>query len=345
MSRALVLGGTGLVGRAIALRLALCGWRVDVTGRDVANMPNELADADVSFVRADSREALEVAAAFGAGADLLVDCVCYTAEDARRLLPFARSATATVMISSKAVYVDGAGNHSNSEVPPRFAGPIRETQPTVAPNDADYDSREGYGANKVAAEQVLLDSGLPVFVLRPSKIHGRGAARPREWVFVKRVLDGRPTVFLANRGAGVDHTTATANIAALVEVLATKPGARVLNIADPDAPTGLEIARTIARLLDHEWQEVLLDGDAVGNVGLYPWNARHPIVLDMSAALALGYSPIGDYAETVADEVEWLVTAATGGADAARLPRDDDQFFAPLFAYAAEDRLLEARAP
>jgi hypothetical protein len=129
MSRALVLGGTGLVGRAIALRLALGGWRVDVTGRDVANMPNELAAADVSFVRADSREASEVAAALGAGADLLVDCVCYTAEDARRLLPFARNATATVMISSKAVYVDGAGNHSNSEVPPRFAGPIRETQP------------------------------------------------------------------------------------------------------------------------------------------------------------------------------------------------------------------------
>ena len=63
---------------------------------------------------------------------------------------------------------------------------------------------------------------------------------------------------------------------------------------------------------------MLLDEDAVGNVGLYPWNARHPIVLDMSAALALGYSPIGGYAATVADEVEWLVTA-TGGADAAKL--------------------------
>jgi nucleoside-diphosphate-sugar epimerase len=342
MSRALVLGGTGLVGRAIALRLARGGWRVDVTGRDSANMPRELTAADVSFVRADSRDASDVAAAFGAGADLLVDCVCYAADDARRLLPYARNATATVMISSKAVYVDGAGNHSNSAVPPRFAGPIREAQPTVVPNDSDYNSPEGYGANKVAAEQVLLDSGLPVSVLRPSKIHGRGAARPREWVFVKRVLDGRPAVFLANRGAGVDHPTAAANIAALVEVLATNPGARVLNIADPDAPTGLEIARTIARQLDHEWQEVLLDGDPVDDVGLYPWNARHPIVLDMSAALALGYSPIGGYASTVADEVEWLVTAATGGADAAKLPRDDDPFFARLFAYAAEDRLLEA---
>lgn len=190
---------------------------------------------------------------------------------------------------------------------------------------------------------MLLDSGLSVSVLRPSKIHGRGAARPREWMFVKRVLDRRPAVFLAHRGAGVDHTTAAANIATLVEVVAARPGARVLNSADPDAPSGLEIARTIARLLDHEWQEVLLDGDAVGNVGLYPWDAGHPIVLDTSTAVALGYSPVGDYAATVADEIDWLLTAARDGADAAKLPRDDDPFFAPLFDYVAEDRFLEAR--
>ena len=61
-------------------------------------------------------------------------------------------------------------------------------------------------------------------VLRPSKIHGPGARRPREWVFVKRVLDRRPVVLLARRGSGVDHTTAAANIAALIEVAAAKPG-------------------------------------------------------------------------------------------------------------------------
>ena len=65
----------------------------------------------------------------------------------------------------------------------------------------------------------------------------------------------------------------------------------------------------------------------------------------MSAALALGYSPISGYAATVADEVEWLVRAATGGAHAAKLPREDDPLFAPLFAYAAEDRLLRAGVP
>ena len=328
MPRALILGGTGSIGRAAARRLLASGWEVELTGRNPARMPVGLAAAGARFVQSDRRDPARLASL--GGAELLVDCACYTAADARALLPLVREAASTVLISSKAVYVDAAGNHSNSDVAPHFDGPIRETQATVAPSDVDYDSREGYGANKVAAEQVLLESGLPVTVLRPSKIHGAGAVRPREWVFVKRVLDRRPVVFLARHGEGVDHTTAAANIASLIETVAEKPGARILNSADPDAPSALEISRTVARVLDHSWDEVLVDG---ASPGATPWDAEHPIVLDMSAAQALGYTPAGDYASTVVDEIEWLVGEARHG----RIP--DDPFFAQFLDYATEDRL------
>lgn len=335
MTRALILGGTGLVGRATAERLARAGWDVDVTGRDPAHMPRALSAAGVRFVPADRHDETQLAAALGDGAELLVDCICFTAADARALLPLARNAASTVMISSKAVYADERGNHSNSDEAPRFDGPIGETQPTMdARSDIPYESRDGYGANKVAAERVLLDSGLPVSVLRPSKIHGPGAPRAREWMWVKRVLDGRRVVVLAHLGAEGDHTTAAANIAALIETCAASPGARVLNSADPDAPTGLEIARTIARQLDHDWDEVLLDGPPVGNVGRHAWNRLPPVVLDTSAARALGYEPAGDYAATVAAEVDWLL--ANG-------PPGDAEFFAPLLDYDAEDHWLAAR--
>ena len=339
MPRALVLGGTGAIGRAAAARLLAAGWDVDLTGRDSTHLPAGLAAAGARFVEADRGDERQLAAAFGEGADLLVDCICFTAADATRLLPPARNAASTVLISSKAVYVDAAGNHSNSEAAPRFEGPIRETQPTVKPGDGEYDSREGYGANKVAAEQVLLDSGHPVTVLRASKVHGRGASRPREWVFVKRALDRRPAVVLATRGAGVDHTTAAANIAALIETVAARPGRRILNCADPDAPSALEISRTIARQLDHEREEVMLDGEA-GDLGRTPWDAQHPIVLDVTASLELGYEPAGDYATTVADEVDWLVAAVRDGES---LPGLDDRFFEPMLDYAAEDRYLAGR--
>jgi nucleoside-diphosphate-sugar epimerase len=210
----------------------------------------------------------------------------------------------------------------------------------MAPSDVDYRSREGYGANKVAAEQVLLDSGHPVTVLRPSKIHGPGAAQPREWVFVKRVLDRRPAVFLARRGEGADHTTGAANIAALIETVAARPGRRILNSADPDAPNGLEISRTIARQLGHVWDEVLLDEGADETLGRHPWDRWPPVVLDMTAAAELGYSPVGDYATTVAEAVDWLVSAASGGEGAENLPAPDDPYFAPMLDYAAEDRYL-----
>ena len=333
MPRALVLGGTGQVGVAVARRLLATGWDVDLTGRN----PLRLEVEDARFVRSERTDPADLRAAFGSGADLLVDNVCYTAEQARLVLPFAAEAGSTVMLSSKAVYVDVAGNHSNSDVRPRFDGPIRETQQTMAPGDMPYDSREGYGANKVAAEHVFLDSGLPVTVIRPSKVHGPGAARPREWHFVKRVLDRRPAVLLAHRGEGADHPTAAANIAALVEVAAAKPGQRILNCGDPDTPNGLEISRTIARQLGHAWEEILVGGDEPGG---HPWDVLPPIALDMTAAAELGYVPAGDYAATVADEVDWLVSAARGGEGSGLLPARDDEYFGPLLDYEAEDRRL-----
>jgi nucleoside-diphosphate-sugar epimerase len=291
-----------------------------------------------------------------------VDCVCYTAGDAEQLLPLARQATSTVLISSKAVYADAAGHHSNSPARPDFGGPVREDQPTVAPGYGDHRTAEGYPAAKVAAEQVLLDSGVPVTVLRPSKIHGPGSRQPREWMFVKRVLDRRPVLLLAHRGAGVDHPTAAANIAALIELAARRPGRRILNAADPDAPSALDMSRAIAAHLGHTWEEILLgrevgqdgEGGAGGEegeeppgqatLGRHPWDAPHPIVLDMTAAAALGYTPAGDYATTVTTEVDWLTAAARGGDDADLIPGPADDYFAPLLDYPAEDRWLAARA-
>ncbi len=76
---------------------------------------------------------------------------------------------------------------------------------------------------------------------------------------------------------------------------------------------------------------MLLDDD--GPPGRHPWDVRHPIVLDMTAAAGLGYVPAGDYEATVAEELDWLATAK---------PQLDDEFFAPYFDYAAEDRYLAA---
>lgn len=353
MPRAFIIGGTGATGRATATYLLREGWQVDLTGRDPTHMPVQLAAAGVTFTaidRDDPGEPGQLMDVLGDGADLVVDATCFTAADATRLLALAARAASTVMLSSKAVYVDAVGNHSNSTTPPCFPVPISEEQPTLAPAGADhpgFESAEGYGAHKVAAEQVLLDSGLPVSVLRASKVHGAGSRRPREWVFVKRALDRRPVLLLAGGGTAVDHPSAAVNIAALIATVASAPATRVLNAADPDAPNVLAISRTVAALAGHCWAEVLLDPSAPldhgadGNIlGATPWNVPDPIVLDTTAAEALGYRPVGDYAATVADEIRWLIHAASGGPEAHLLPGDNDPFFAPFLDYSAEDAYL-----
>jgi NAD(P)-dependent dehydrogenase (short-subunit alcohol dehydrogenase family) len=87
--RAFIIGGTGLVGRATTRRLLAAGWDVDVVARSASNLPPDLAAAGVRVSSADRAE------------------------------PLAAHAASTVMISSKAVYVDAAGRHSNSDDPPR----------------------------------------------------------------------------------------------------------------------------------------------------------------------------------------------------------------------------------
>ena len=262
MRRAIILGGSGLIGRAVARRLLESGWDVDITGRLQSNVPADLIASGAGFFAADRSDAAALRQVVGAGADLLVDCLCFTAADARQLLPVLADVESAVMLSSKAVYVDSLGRHVNSPDRPVFSGPISEDQPTVAPGNGYFDSPEGYGSNKVAAEHVLLDSGYPVSIVRASKVHGEGASPAREWVFVRRVLDARNAVFLAGSGSGVDHTTAAVNAAALVECIAANPGSRILNSADPDAPSALEISRVVAAYFGHQWEEVLLGGGA-----------------------------------------------------------------------------------
>ena len=269
--RAIILGGTGVLGRAAARRLLDAGWAVDLVGRDSSHVPKELTIKGARFFAADRRDSAAVEHVVGSGADLLVDALCYTSADAQRLLPFLRDISSVVMLSSKAVYADAEGLHVNSEKPPLFPSPIREDQATVKPSSiSDYNSREGYGPCKVAAEITLLDSGAPVTVIRASKVHGDGASVPCEWFFVKRIIDQRPAIFLAHRGLGVNHTTAAVNTAALIERVAAVPGRRILNSADPDAPSGLEIARAIAAVLEYKWQEFLLDDDDASGLGGVP---------------------------------------------------------------------------
>ncbi|OUE26802.1 NAD dependent epimerase/dehydratase family protein [Clavibacter michiganensis] len=304
--RALLLGGTGAIGGATAERLARDGWTVDVTGRDPLGMPAELTALGVRFHAIDRADARGIERLAGDGVDLLVDLAAFTAADVEALLPAMRASGSVVVASSRAVHVDAEGRHVNGDEPPRFPVPMPESTPTLAPAAPGTDpfTREGYAPSKVAVERAALDSGLPVTVIRPSKVHGRWARNARTRGIVERMRAGAETIELADRGASVDHLTAAANAAALIARVADVPGARILHSADPDPLTAAEIVQVIADELGWRGRIVPLEPDAAG--GAHPWAAPHPIVLDTRASLALGYVPAGPGAELLRDEVAWV---------------------------------------
>ena len=194
------------------------------------------------------------------------------------------------------------------------------------------------GGDRDVSRTLLDHAATPVTVLRPGPIHGPGSRLPREWWFVKRILDGRKVIPLAYRGTSRFHTTSVANIAALTHVVIEAPASRVLNIADPSAPSVAEIAAFISQHMGYTGHIVEVPGeDYPAALGRTPWSVPRPFVLDLRAATELGYAPATTYADAVKLTCDWLVETASDGDWRERFPgmaRSD------LFDYCTEDRLL-----
>ncbi|MEV8292940.1 NAD-dependent epimerase/dehydratase family protein [Streptomyces rochei] len=342
MTRAVVLGATGQIGRVAVGALARDGWEVTAVsrggGRD-AGWPE-----GVRVVRADREDDAALAAAVGDGCDVLVDMVAFGRAHARQLVSLAGRVGSAVVISSVSVYEDDQGRNFDTQAEPdgfpEYPVPVTEKQRTVRPGDASYSTR------KAALERDLLAAGdrLPVTLLRAGAIHGPYCRTPRELYFVKRNLDGRRRRVLAYGGASRFHPASVHNIAELIRLAAPRPGTRVLNAVDPEAPTVAEIAAAIDAVMGVETEDVLLDGPpAPGGVGGTPWSVPVPVVCDMTeAGRQLGYRPVVRYAETLPETVAFIEERLAGRDWREAYPKMFENY-GDLFDYAAEDAWPAAR--
>jgi nucleoside-diphosphate-sugar epimerase len=330
--RAFLLGGGGQTGRALIPRLQERGWEVVVASRGEREVPPRVEHVEVDR---DDDQALNKA--LGEGADVLVDFVAFEREHAEQLLSLRDLVRSLVVISSAAVYfeADGPRPEGSEEAEfPQLPVPLSERSPTAPPGP------ETYATKKAAIEHVLLgQADLPATLLRAGAIHGPWSSWAREWHFVKRALDDRRVIVLAYRGASRFHPISVHNLAELIWLAAERPGRRVLNAGDPTPPTVLEISRSIAGALDHDWAEVLID-EPVGEVGDTFWSTPHSVVLDMTEAeFELGYRPVTTYEQAVPETVEWLVEATKERPWQEVMPRAA-QYMQDSFDYAAEDEFL-----
>lgn len=338
----IILGGSGQIGRAVASRLLDAGWSVTLASRGQRDVASDLVARGARSVAFDRSEPGALAAAIGSGADAVVDTVAFDRQHADQLLEVQASVGSYVVISSCSVYKDGRGRtleDGASQGSPQFDGPVSETMPTVEPGETTYSTR------KVALERRLLDqASKPVVIIRPGAIYGCHTQHPREWWFIKRMLDGRKFIPLAYRGDSGFHTIAVENIAAIIDAALANPETGILNAGDPEPPSILEIGSAIARYLGYRGEIVPQDiGDQYGKtpIGSTPWSLPHPFILSTSAASAIGYKPAVTYGEAIGPYCDWL---------AQHDPSNWQNAFpvlagypSPPFDYEAEDRYARER--
>ncbi|WP_217169596.1 NAD(P)-dependent oxidoreductase [Streptomyces sp. AC512_CC834] len=336
MTRAVVIGATGQIGRVAVGALAGDGWEVTAVSRSGdrdAGWPR-----NVRVVRADREDDAALSAAVGEGCDVLVDMVAYGDPQARQLVSLAGRVGSAVVISSLSVYEDDRGRNFDTQAEPdgfpEYPVPLTEAQRTIRPGDASYST------GKAALERELLAAGdrLPATLLRAGAIHGPYGRTPRELYFVKRNLDGRRRRVLAYGGASRFHPASVRNIAELIRLAAARPGSRVLNAVDPDAPTVAEIAAAIDAVMGVEVEQTLVDGPPPADgVGDTPWSVPAPVVCDMSAAQdQLGYRSVVRYADTLPETVAFIEERLAGRDWREAYPKMYEAY-GDLFDYAPED--------
>jgi predicted dinucleotide-binding enzyme len=107
MPSALVIGGRGQCGRAIARRLSVAGWAVTATASGA--VPDRDATPGVRWIALDRDTGGDLRGAVAGEFDVVIDNVAFRAEHARQLIGLGDGVGSAVVLSTGAVYVDGQG--------------------------------------------------------------------------------------------------------------------------------------------------------------------------------------------------------------------------------------------
>jgi hypothetical protein len=208
-------------------------------------------------------------------------------------------------------------------------------------------------APKIVGDEVgkvikILESEGVVFAHHPTATHlrypliyGPGQLLPREWLIVRRILDGRRTIVVPDAGLSTRTAAYGENAAHALLCCVDRPEAsagKAYNVGDEHTLTIRQIVEVIAAALGHEWEIVEMP------LALAPhtrallatsWT-NHRITGIDALRSEVGYRDVVPVTEALARTARWLVAnpPSTGG-------REERGLQDP-FDYAWEDRLVEA---
>lgn len=323
MGRSVAIIGAGQIGYAASQAFLRKGWGVQILARTKPQW--NLGDVDFKSYIAGAETVPT--------ADVVVDTIAFDATDVAHYDP--DKIGRLIAVSSASVYCDDQGRTLDEAAVrgfPEFDSPITEEQSTVAPGPETYSTR------KIRMEHKAHDLfGERATILRPCAVYGPWNRHPREWWFVKRLIDQRQRIPLAFEGKSTFHTTSARSVGSLAAFYADQGLGGTFNIADDLAPDVETIGHSIAEIFGKRVQFYLMEGPPNGTVGRTPWSVPNPFEVSCAKAYQAGY---GDFDVYVAshDPIDWLSTLnpqdwRAAFSQLAAYPWD-------LFDYEAEDRFL-----
>ncbi|HQR02764.1 MAG: NAD-dependent dehydratase [Proteobacteria bacterium] len=328
---ALVIGGTGPTGPFIVNGLLARGWKVEIlhTGNhEVDEIPPEVVHIHVS-----PHDPVALAAAVG---DRKWDLCIATYGRLRSIAEiFAGRVGRFISVGGGPGYLGYMNPFLHQ--PEGIPGPLAEDSPKVS--DPAQDEK---GWRIVRTEAAVFHYHPDATHFRYPFVYGPYQPAPREWMVVRRVLDGRRRIILPDGGLTLDAYGYAGNIAHAILLAVDQPEqarGEIFNVADSHALSLRDVVFHAARALD--WEFEIIDIPAPLALPALPLLTRptttHRLYDITKLRTRLGYRDAVAPAEAVASTARWLAAhppPPVNGYPVEAVLQDP-------FDYAAEDQLIE----
>jgi nucleoside-diphosphate-sugar epimerase len=327
--RALVIGGTGPTGIHIVRGLVERGFDVTIMHRGLHERV-ETPEA-VAHIHRDPYDDAALAGVLGSDVFGLVVAMYGRL---RRIAELTANRTERFVSIGGVPAYRGWMNPWLHE-PAGLPVPITEDAATVARPDED---EKGY---RIARTEELVLAHHPNAVhFRYPYVYGPYQLVPREWCIVRRILDGRDRIVVADDGLTLHHHGYTENLAHAVLLAVDQPDAagHVFNAGDEEVLSVRQVVELVAAALDHPLEIVSMPYEyAIPARPLLTQPLPTHRVLDLTRLRTrLGYHDVVPARIAIARTALWLAEhpCEPGG--------QEEMVLTDPFDYAAEDTLIAA---
>ena len=218
--------------------------------------------------------------------------------------------------------------------PPGMPIPTREDGLRV-----DDPSQDEKGFRIARTEDMLFVAQPNATHFRYPWVYGPRQPAPREWSIVRRILEKRPHIIVAEDGLSLSSFGYVENLAHALLLAVDHPdvaAGQIYNAADQQVLSIRQVIETIAQSMNHDWDIVSMPWEIAWPARplvAQPWTT-HRIVSIGKLEAELGYRDVVTPHEALARTAKWLAEnpPAPGGVE--------EMVMQDPFDYAAEDALI-----